>query len=490
MSTYDTVISRAVAPAPGGADQQLRLSVIVPVYNERHLVEASLRRLLAVRSPSISALEIIVVDDASTDGSGEALQKLREEVPDIILLRHETNCGKGAAIRTGLAHATGDVIVFHDSDLEYDPQDLPEVMRPFIEAGADAVFGSRYMVAKYRRALGFRHSLVNRALSFLTSCFTDLNLTDVETCYKAVRATLLKSIPIRSNDYRIEIELTLKLAKRHAHIFEVPIRYMPRSMREGKKIRPLDGLKALGALLKYSALDDIYSEDDYGSHILHQLERTRRFNLWMGDTLRPFVRDRVLEIGSGIGNLTEQFIPRELYVASDLNPNYLGYLRGYASGKPYLEVRDIDVTRDRDFASLEGRFDTVIIVNVLEHVADPALALANIHRSLAPGGRVIVLVPQHPWLFGTLDEALEHRERYTRQSLTAQLVDAHFVVEDLVDFNRTSVPAWWFNGIIMKRRVFSRIQLKVFDTAIPVVRRLDRLWPWSGQSLIAVARRA
>jgi 2-polyprenyl-3-methyl-5-hydroxy-6-metoxy-1,4-benzoquinol methylase len=311
----------------------------------------------------------------------------------------------------------------------------------------------------------------------------------VETCYKAVRAALLKSIPIRSNDFRIEIELTLKLAKRHAHIFEVPIRYMPRSMREGKKIRPLDGLKALGALLKYSALDDIYSEDDYGSHILHQLERTRRFNLWMGDTLRPFVRDRVLEIGSGIGNLTEQFIPRELYVASDLNPNYLGYLRGYASGKPYLEVRDIDVTRERDFVSLGGRFDTVIIVNVLEHVADPALALANIHRSLAPGGRVIVLVPQHPWLFGTLDEALEHRERYTRRSLTKQLVDANFVVEELVDFNRTSVPAWWFNGIIMKRRVFSRIQLKTFDTAIPIVRRLDRLLPWSGQSLIAVARR-
>jgi glycosyltransferase involved in cell wall biosynthesis len=489
MTTYDTAISPAAASAPGAAGQQLKLSVIVPVFNERHLVEASLRRLLAVRGPSISALEIIVVDDASTDGSGDVLKKLRDECPDITLIRHDTNRGKGAAIRTGLAHTTGDVVVFHDSDLEYDPRDLPEVMRPFVEAGADAVFGSRYMVAQYRRALGFRHSLVNRALSFLTSWFTDLYLTDVETCYKAVRTTLLKSIPIRSNDFRIEIELTLKLAKRRAHIFEVPIRYMPRSLREGKKIRPVDGLQALGALIKYSLLDDIYSEDDYGSHILHQLERTRRINVWMGDTLRPFVRDRVLEIGSGIGNLTEQFIPRELYVASDLNPNYLEYLRGYAIGKPYLEVRDIDVTRERDFASLGGRFDTVVIVNVLEHVADPALALANIHRSLAPGGRVIVLVPQHPWLYGTLDEALEHRERYTPQSLTKQLADANFVVEEMVDFNRTSVPAWWFNGIVMKRRVFSRVQLKTFDTAIPIVRRIDRIWPWSGQSLVAVARR-
>src|SRR4051812_42098054 len=137
MTTYDAAIARAAAPAPGAGDQPLKLSVIVPVFNERHLVEASLRRLLAVRAPSIAALEIIVVDDASTDGSGDVLKRLREEVPGITLLRHDTNRGKGAAIRTGLAHATGDVIVFHDSDLEYDPQDLPEVMRPFIEAGAD-----------------------------------------------------------------------------------------------------------------------------------------------------------------------------------------------------------------------------------------------------------------------------------------------------------------------------------------------------------------
>lgn len=484
------IAPRAADSSTAQTGHALSLSVIVPVFNERHLVETSVRRLLAVHDPAIAAMEVVIVDDASTDGSREVVANLQREFPRIKLVLHERNGGKGAAIRTGLAHATGDVIVFHDADLEYDPRDLPELMRPFFEAGADAVFGSRYMVSKYRRALGFRHSLVNRTLSLLTNWFTDLNLTDVETCYKAVRGNLLKSIPIRSRDFRIEIELTLKLAKRRAHIFEVPIRYMPRSVREGKKIRALDGLKALGALVSYSLLDDIYREDDYGSHILHQLERTRRFNLWMGDVLRPFVGDRVLEVGSGIGNLTEQFIPRELYVASDVNPNYLSYLRGYASGKPYLQVRDIDVGGERDFESLIGKFDTVLLVNVLEHVSDPAMALQNIHRALVPGGRLIVLVPQHPRLFGSLDEALHHRERYTRASLTSSLRGANFTIEELFDFNRTSVPAWWFNGIVMKRRVFSRLQLKIFDTAIPVVRHLDRFLPWPGQSLIAVARKA
>jgi len=165
----------------------IRLSVIVPVYNERHLVEASLRRLLGVRDPVISDLQVVVVDDASTDGSGDVLERIQGEFPTVTLVRHERNQGKGAAIRTGLAHTTGDVIVIHDADLEYDPQDLPALVRPFVEAGADAVFGSRYMVARYRRALGFRHSLVNRTLTLVANWFTDLNLTDVETCYKAVR---------------------------------------------------------------------------------------------------------------------------------------------------------------------------------------------------------------------------------------------------------------------------------------------------------------
>ena len=151
------------------------------------------------------------------------------------LYRHHRNSGKGAAIRTALEHATGDICVVHDADMEYNPADIPALFRPFVEEGADAVFGSRYMSAPYRRALMHRHTLLNKSLTSMSNWLTDLNLSDVETCYKAINTDLLKSIPLRSNDFRFEIELTFKLAKRRARIFEVPIRYLPRSYEEGKK---------------------------------------------------------------------------------------------------------------------------------------------------------------------------------------------------------------------------------------------------------------
>jgi len=465
------------------------VSVLVPVYNERHLVEASLRRVLALDDPLISQLQVVAVDDGSTDGSGAILEALQRGDRRLTIVRRERNHGKGAAVRTALEHATGDICVIHDADLEYNPGDIPALLRPFVDEGADAVFGSRYLAAPYRRALMYRHSVMNRMLTRLSNWFTDLDLTDVETCYKAVRTTLLRSIPLRSPDFRIEIELAMKLAKRRAHVFEVPIRYLPRSHAEGKKIGVWDGVLALAALVRFAIRDYIYLDDEYGAHILTQLERTRRFNLWLGDTLRPFVGDRVLEIGAGIGTLTDQFIPRELYSASDINASYLHYLTKYALGKPYLHVARVDVVEPRDFGDLAGRFDTILMINVLEHVSDPDQALCNIVGALRPGGVAVVLVPQGPALYGSLDEALEHRERYTRAGLLEALRRAGLRVEHVRDFNRISVPAWWFNGRVLRRKRFSRVQLKMLDVAVPFVKRIDRLIPWPGQSLIAVGRK-
>jgi glycosyltransferase involved in cell wall biosynthesis len=464
-----------------------RLTVLVLVYNERHVVEASLRRVLALEHELISSLELIVVDDGSNDGTREVLQRVADEDTRIILIAHETNQGKGAAIRTALAHATGDIVIIHDADLEYNPADIPSLLVPFAKEGADAVFGSRYLSAQYRRALMYRHTLINKFLTVLSNCFTDLTLTDVETCYKAVNATLLKSIPLRSNDFRFEVELAFKLAKRRARIFEAPIRYLPRTNAEGKKIRARDGFLALLAMLRFWLIDDLYKEDEYGSHILVDLERTRRFNLWMGETLRPFIGDQVLEIGAGIGNLTSQFIPRELYVASDINPNYLQYLRAYSFGKPYLRVMKIDAQNTEDFRGLEEQFDTVVMLNVLEHLDDERQALANLWLALRPGGQAIVLVPQHPRLYGTLDQALEHRLRYTVPEFRSALTTAGFRIEKIFDFNRFSVPGWWFNGKVLRRRRFSRVQLKMIDMMMPIIKRIDRLMPWSGVSIVAIA---
>ena len=463
-----------------------RLTVLVPVYNERHVVEASLNRVRALQDPLISSLEMIVVDDQSTDGTWDILQRLAAEDSRIVLLRNERNLGKGASIRKAISRSTGDISIIHDADLEYDPADIPSLLLPFAKEGADAVFGSRYLSAPYRRALMHRHTTINKLLTSASNWLTDLNLTDLETCYKAIKTDLLKSIPLRSNDFRFEVEITFKLAKRRARVFEAPIRYLPRTREEGKKIKARDGLLALMAMLRFWLIDDLYKEDEYGSRILSELEHARRFNHWMGKTLRPFLGDRILEIGAGIGSLTGQFIPRESYVASDINPHYLRYLQSYSFGKPYLHVLRIDAGMPDDFADLQGSFDTAVMINVLEHVPDEGLTLRNLFSALEPGGRVLILVPQHPSLYGSLDEVLQHRERYTPAKLRDGLVNAGFHVEKIFDFNRISVPGWWLNGKVFRRKTFSRLQLKMLDMAMPFLARIDRLWPWDGLSIIGV----
>jgi glycosyltransferase involved in cell wall biosynthesis len=470
----------------GKALTSFRLTVLVPVYNERHVVEASVRRVLALEHPLIRKLEVIVVDDCSTDGTSDVLQRLAENDSRITLIRHETNKGKGGALRTGIARASGDVCIVHDADFEYNPADIPALLVPFAEEGADAVFGSRYLSASYRRALMYRHTLMNKSLTALSNWLTDLHLTDMETCYKAVNTTLLKSIPIRSNDFRFEVELTFKLAKRSARIFEVPIRYLPRTFAEGKKIRPKDGFLALGAMLKWTLIDDLYERDQYGTRLVSELEKARRFIAWQGQTIRPYIGDRVLEIGAGVGSITNQFIPRELYVVTEQNPNYLTYLRSYAIGKPYLRVEELDPASPEVFTRFSATFDTVLLFDVLEHLPDPLATLRGVYSSLAEGGRVVALVPQGKRLFGPLDQERGRRQRFERGEVSELFEKAGFRVERLTDFNRLSVPGWWLNNKVLHRKSFSRVQLKFFDSILPILRRVETIWPWKGLSLVAV----
>ncbi len=462
----------------------------MPVYNERYLVKTAIERVLRVESPLISRLELIVVDDGSTDGSRELLREFAQERPGaFLLLEHERNLGKGAAVRTGIERATGTVTVIQDADLEYDPQDLPRLLVPFKEHGADAVFGSRFLTSEYRRVLYFRHSLGNTLLTLLASLITDLNLSDMETCYKAVRTELLKSIPIRSPDFRMEPELTIKLAKRGARLFEVPISYAGRTYDEGKKIGIRDGFLAVVAMLRWWIVDDIYRSDEYGSQILTDMASTPHFNRWMADTVRPFVGARVLEVGAGIGNLSRHLAPRERYTATDVNPHYLRFLRNLSESKPYLDVQPFDLASAADARRLLGEYDTVLCLNVLEHVPDENRALLNLHAVLAADGRAVVLVPQNPKLYGTLDEVLGHVKRYSRLELREALEKNGFCVEQILDFNRLTTPAWWINGKLLRRRHFSRVQLKIVNHLTWLIRFLDRVLPWHGTSLIAVARR-
>jgi glycosyltransferase involved in cell wall biosynthesis/phospholipid N-methyltransferase len=472
------------------------LSVIVPVYNEQFLVEASLARLEVLGESSLlERVKVIVVDDASSDGTPEALARFRESRESRsdskfswLFARHEKNSGKGAAIRAGLVHVDTDLVVIHDADLEYHPADLLKMVEVFLYEDADAVFGSRFLAGGYKRALFFRHALGNKFLTFLCDFVCDLNLTDMETCYKMVRSRLLKSIPLESSTFDVEPELAIKLAKRGARIFEVPISYSGRTYGEGKKITWKDGVRALWAILRYSLSDRIFTEDESGGEILERLNRAPRFTSWMADVLRPFVGQRVLEIGAGTGNMSIHLMPRPTYWATDVNPHYLDYLLTLRATRPYMRVARTNAM-ERDTYPRGQSFDTVVCLNVVEHVEDDLRALRNIRDVLEDGGRAIILVPYGPGLYGTLDEVLGHFRRYTVEQLTAVADQAGFRIERVLKFNRPGVPAWWLNGRILHRRSFGLGQIRVLNLLTPLFRLVDGWLPLPPLSIIAILRK-
>ena len=225
----------------------LLLSVIVPAYNEQATVEKALRRIHEVPL----RLEVIVVNDASSDGTRAILDALVEKRLVDQVIHHEKNRGKGAAIRSGIAVATGDVVVVQDADLEYDPQDLPALLLPIRSRQADAVYGSRFLGGPHR-VLYFWHYIGNKVLTLLSNMFTNLNLTDLETCYKLVRTDLIKRLPLTSNRFGFEVEITARLAQARARIWEIPISYSGRTYAEGKKITWRDGVAALFHIIRYN----------------------------------------------------------------------------------------------------------------------------------------------------------------------------------------------------------------------------------------------
>lgn len=227
----------------------MKLSIVIPVYNEERTIFEILDLVRAVELPLEK--EIILVNDCSTDGTAESLEQLKMADPSLVIAHHPVNQGKGAALRTGFGLATGDIVLIQDADLEYDPRDYPALLAPILEGKADVVFGSRFAGGGAHRVHLFWHMVGNKFLTLLSNMMTNLNLTDMEVCYKVFRREVLRNIQIKEDRFGFEVEITAKVAKQRCKIYEVPVRYYGRSYEEGKKITWRDGFRALWCIVKY-----------------------------------------------------------------------------------------------------------------------------------------------------------------------------------------------------------------------------------------------
>ena len=466
----------------------MKLSVIIPVYNEIHTIEETLSRVFQVDLPK----EVIVVDDFSTDGTREFLKEwLAEEAKgvqdQVRILFQQKNMGKGAALRSGFKGATGDIVIIQDADLEYHPMEYPKLIEPILDGRADVVYGSRFLGTP-RRVLMFWHTLGNKLLTFLSNLCTNLNLTDMETGYKVFKKEVLDHLHLKSNRFGFEPEVTAKIAKMNYRIYEVPISYSGRDYWEGKKINWIDGLKAVFSILRYNFFDS--ETEDIVYQTLQRMKKLRRYNRWIFSKFRPFLGRRVLEIGSGIGNITKFLLDRDLVIATDVEPKYLTLLKNTFGQYKKFMIENFDISGSDTEQYRQYHIDSVICFNVLEHIEKDERALENIFNILEPKGRLLLFVPSHRWLYGSLDQHLGHHRRYGEEELKEKLEKIGFQVILLKHFNRVGILGWYLNGKILGRKRLPSFQLRIYNFLV-LLFKIEDLFPLPfGTSLLVIAERS
>jgi glycosyltransferase involved in cell wall biosynthesis len=457
-----------------------KLSILMPVYNEARTLRTIVARVL----DSVDMdLELICVDDHSTDDSLAILEELAEADPRIGVVAHPVNTGKGRAIRTAINHMTGDIAIVQDADLEYDPSEITKVVAPILEGKADAVYGSRFAASEQRRVLFFWHALGNRLLTLLSNMANDLNLTDMETCYKAIRADVLKRLRLTSDRFGFEPEVTARLAQWGARIYEVPISYHGRTYAEGKNIGWRDGVEALWLILKFRFLDT-RATDENAVTIRQSLGRAPRFRRWLLSRFDGYLGPRVLEVNAGPGHTTSHLLDRAALVVTDMDPVHVETLRRRFG---HLENLTILLGDCGEVTKVGIRVDTALVLDGLQRVEDPKAFLAEVAACLDSGGHVLIQVPAEPRLFGPLDEGAGHARRFTEDGLRELIRAVGLDIVKVEEFNRLGTIGWKLHHSTGSERITSGEAL-LFDLLVPVAKALEPFLPVPGLSLVAIAR--